>query len=306
MSLIQVAMDERYIKSLDLVLEGLWIELSGDSLAESDACVANVNAVIDMFKDKTLFDIDSEWLERQLDKLYAVPNPLPIQENQLKVNVMTVHQSKGLEFDYVFIVGSTRKSSINQSPLVAWSKLPNSELSVLACNAGLEINEMDKSFSEFIGSHKRRKELEELKRVAYVAVTRGVKKVFISGKMSEKEGELKPPMKSTLLGVLFNEEDFHINVHNAENAFEKTEIKAKRIIIQRELSEALPECHLLANYRGKQTLTKIERATDWMLKSSEIESSVFNEVKGWFLGKSNEFLTESKHQEIFSCDIYFA
>ena len=283
MNLITIAMDDRYLKTLDSILEGLWIELSGDSLAKSMACVANVNTVLEVLRDKMLFDIDAEWLDRQLDKLYAAPLFSPEKVNKSKVSVMTVHQSKGLEFDYVFIVGATRKSAITQSHLIAWDQLPNNQVSVLACSADLEIGGQDKNYYQFIGAYKRKKELEELKRVGYVAITRGIKKVWIMGNVNQKEGEIKIPNKNSLLGVLFESGNIAIESHQVLSDKNDELIIPQIEVIERDLNDKLPECHLLEKYRGEQTTSTIKSATEWELQSSEIERTVFNELKGRLL-----------------------
>ena len=42
--------------------------------------------------------LDLEWLEARLDRLYASHNP-----TGARIELMTLHKAKGLQFDYVFM-----------------------------------------------------------------------------------------------------------------------------------------------------------------------------------------------------------
>ncbi len=82
------------------------------------------------------------------------------------VKLMTVHASKGLEFDHVFLVDCLRQIPQDQPPLLLKAGLP----------PGIKIWEKDKRV--FSGSYenlleeRRQKEAEEARRILYVALTR--------------------------------------------------------------------------------------------------------------------------------------
>lgn len=87
------------------------------------------------------------------------------------VSIMTIHKSKGLEFEVVFVV-ATHKGQINKSePLAFYSK-----------NYGISVKVPDSKnhFYEMTKKENAVKEKAELKRVTYVALTRAKKELFIT------------------------------------------------------------------------------------------------------------------------------
>jgi len=82
------------------------------------------------------------------------------------IQLMTVHASKGLEFDHVFLVDTARPLPADSPPLLLQSGLP----------PGIRFWESDQKVhsGSFISllEDKKRKEMEEARRVFYVAMTR--------------------------------------------------------------------------------------------------------------------------------------
>lgn len=99
------------------------------------------------------------------------------------VQIMTIHKSKGLQFDHVFIWGCTNPKSRSQSSLCFFDE--ENGVSVKAETGGFNyFYEKQKGLSS-------RKETAELRRIIYVAVTRAVKDAFIMGEWNfNDKGEL--------------------------------------------------------------------------------------------------------------------
>ena len=100
--------------------------------------------------------------------------PLPMMRvtgNDKGVNLLTAHGSKGLEFEYVFLAGSNANNWEKKRPPGGGYKLPDTVFS-----------------SQPDGDN-----LEELRRVFYVAVTRAEKHLYISyAKLNNDGKELEP------------------------------------------------------------------------------------------------------------------
>lgn len=110
-------------------------------------------------------------------------------ERQEAVTIMTIHQSKGLQFKYVFITGIFENPRPESSSQVFFDEE----------NTGVSFRTLsgeDNYFQLKQTELSRAKELAEQKRKIYVAVTRAEKEVFLVGALSENQN-LKPATKKT-------------------------------------------------------------------------------------------------------------
>ncbi|MFL5744205.1 MAG: ATP-dependent helicase [Niastella sp.] len=103
--------------------------------------------------------------------------------NDKGVNLLTAHGSKGLEFEYVFIAGCNASSWEKKRKPGGGYKIPENVFLSLA--NGPAVNEAGKSD----------KDIEELRRLFYVALTRAEQHLFISYCRYKNDGkELEPSM----------------------------------------------------------------------------------------------------------------
>ncbi|CDZ78530.1 ATP-dependent helicase/nuclease subunit A [Legionella massiliensis] len=137
---------------------------------------------------------DLKELKEEFDKLYsqrATPS---------RLQIMTIHKSKGLEFDSVILPGLGSKSQSRDQPLLRWMKLPSKNHGEL-----LLISPIKAAYREecrvynYLGKLDAEKESYELQRLFYVAATRAKKRLFLFDS-SEKEG------KGTFRSLLKNQE----------------------------------------------------------------------------------------------------
>lgn len=107
----------------------------------------------------------------------------PIQEPN-RVHLMTIHASKGLEFDHVFVLGLGQDSSLSQNQILSFDEA-NSKISVaLRDDDG---KWMYSPLSEKVRDLLREREKEESLRVLYVALTRAKKSLYLSTKNQFKK-----------------------------------------------------------------------------------------------------------------------
>lgn len=158
-----------------------------------------INLTINFFADgfRTLYDYVNylkEAIETVEDESQAV-----ISDEVNSVKIMTIHQAKGLEFPIVFLYrcGEAARKSIARTKSV----LINKELGLLT---KVPLNE--NYFSEYEAAPivrlndyiSDRKNLAEIKRLFYVAITRAKNQLFIS---SSLEAALSPK-KGSFIGLL--------------------------------------------------------------------------------------------------------
>lgn len=106
----------------------------------------------------------------------------PLERSQA-VQIMTIHKSKGLQFDYVYLWGCTNiKSKSDFAPYYYEEE------------TGVSLKPMDGSGNYFQALAKEEeslKELAEFRRLVYVGITRAVKDVVITGRIDVRDGSLK-------------------------------------------------------------------------------------------------------------------
>ena len=149
---------------------------------------------------------------QSLEKQYASPN----ETHENPVQIMTMHKSKGLEFDSVFLPQLHKSPRADEPELLYWlersasnslnhaSDAPVSEfiLSPLSKN-----KDQDDRLSSCISNQKKRKQEFENVRVLYVACTRAKKRLYLTGLLSadnsQEQINIKEPSQRSMLGKIW-------------------------------------------------------------------------------------------------------
>ncbi|RLA24198.1 MAG: DNA helicase UvrD, partial [Gammaproteobacteria bacterium] len=186
-------------------IEGSWIALAGP---------ANLTEAIDLEAAKCFFEllerldkgadlIDFAQLETVVEQLFSPPDPLADERLQL----MTIHKSKGLEFDHVFLPGLGKRSRSDSKKLLNWLERPREGEIVpdLLLAPISEEGEGDSLITTFIKKAESDKTLLENDRLLYVATTRAKKQLTLFAHAElDNEGEaFKVPPSGSLLARLW-------------------------------------------------------------------------------------------------------
>lgn len=177
----------------------LLFELARKAEIQNLSIAAFVDSV-EKYKEK------SNSLDGKTEKLEGMDIPL---EQTSGVHILTIHKSKGLEYDTVFICGTHRKGK-NET---------NSKAVYCSKKYGISVNnpesEHQNYFYQLVDEENKKMQNAELRRLAYVALTRAKKEIFItSGKYSPSKdssgflpgGEKNP---ATIFNVLEPVFDFY-------------------------------------------------------------------------------------------------
>ena len=118
---------------------------------------------------------------------------------------MTIHKSKGLEFDHVFLPSLANQSASDKKSLIHWQMSINEENqeSLLIAPLGAYDDDEDQVYKYLRYEQSLRSRLEKT-RVMYVAATRAIKGLYLYAKLKSKEnGDINPPSKSSLLSTIW-------------------------------------------------------------------------------------------------------
>lgn len=185
----------------DLV-EGIWLELGGPSLAGRELPLAAL--VLD---EIARHDVGGDCpdvlaLGRALDGSRA---SLP--RAGARVQVMTIHKAKGLEFDTVIVPGLGRAIRREDRPVLLWQEVPEAgalDLLLAPINAS---GAADDPLYELLWGLRALQDLAESDRLLYVAVTRARERLHLLGQTREprsaSSGAAPGPGRGSLLERLW-------------------------------------------------------------------------------------------------------
>ncbi len=242
-------------KTLRQSVEAAWLQLNGPLIASQSVDGddrESARAYFDLLEQleqecafaETVLNV--ELIEQRLDKLFAESAAFGVDAQQelalSPVQIMTIHKSKGLEFDAVIIPGLDRKAPADALPILAWqehifdsgqSGLVLCPVDATASYAGAEINrgmDDDAGFAqaatgfrganaqgkntsaelyEFLRTENRRAGDYEMTRLLYVATTRARSRLLLTAKLPaaveapQSIADLKKPTGNSLLARLW-------------------------------------------------------------------------------------------------------
>jgi ATP-dependent exoDNAse (exonuclease V) beta subunit len=168
------ALDQSRRRPLRRHVELTWRALGGPACLR-DAAEQEDARVFFTLLDKldTAGDLpEFQLLDDELGRLCAAPDP-----NAPKtIQVMTMHKSKGLEFDNVILPGLSNKPRTGSTPLLRWAEF---EDLVVGCirETGADRDPV----YDYLGVHDRLRQHHEAGRLLYVAATRAKKRLHLFG-----------------------------------------------------------------------------------------------------------------------------
>ncbi len=231
-------------------------------------------------------------LDLLLEIAYAPPDPLSVRS---PVQIMTVHRAKGLEFDVVFLpyldwnpLGGSGK----ESPPYLLQRLPGSTGEhLIALSPDRRLKKEDKTYDLLKDIWKKR-QLGESKRLFYVAATRAKKELYLSGLVTERDGEYSAT-KNSFLSYLLAHTGLKAMVESMPDpVLSATGAVAPAISIKSELPEPIPftpeklSCQVISpsSLKGELTLresgsnTHTSQITDYHLARGTVIHRLFEHL----------------------------
>ncbi|MBB6521590.1 UvrD-helicase domain-containing protein [Pseudoteredinibacter isoporae] len=279
------AQENRGRKPLRQWIEGFWLSVGGPACLLEEADIDNAKTYFELLESEGWHIKEWQLFRSKVDTLFA----RPATDSDPKLQVMTIHKSKGLEFDHVFIPELDRRPRSNENALFLWQQRINdsghSDL-LMAPLASREFNSQldEKALAAQNGLYQLLREEEKLKteyeatRLLYVACTRAIKKLHLYAALpidekalasAEENGPLsnlplKTPSSSSLLAKIWPSISEELNVYplqedNGARADERPDVQQRHPsedfnlqLDERWQSPEFPESQLLASYRGRE------------------------------------------------------
>jgi ATP-dependent exoDNAse (exonuclease V) beta subunit len=193
-------------------IEQIWRQLGGAQCLTNVADLQDANAYFTLLEQCTHAGVISEErLTERVEKLYSSPNPDIAARS---IQLMTIHKSKGLEFDCVIVPGLGHAPKKQGKRLVYWehvdvpAKGPCVVPAVAPFKGSDDTSSHEDAEVDADGVYTLLRDLEaqrehyEAQRLLYVAVTRARQTLHLLGSFKDDEGELKPA-KGSLLALLW-------------------------------------------------------------------------------------------------------
>ncbi len=199
---MQVAFGQSGYRQLRQRVESLWLQLGGLDL---------INNARDLLAVRVFFDLldtldhagrlrSLEQLERGLEKLFAPTDPAAS-----RVQVLTIHKAKGLEFDSVILPGLGRQPRASDKELLQMLRFTDNQGAERLLMTTLEASgEESGSISRFIRMLDDKREQHERQRLLYVATTRAKQRLYLLGHANwSAKHDIPKPHKQSLLQELW-------------------------------------------------------------------------------------------------------
>ena len=179
-------------------VQSCWRDLGGPAVYPSASDTADAESLFRLIEKLAPYgNLNPVELDERLDRLYAAPN-----SSGRAVEVMTIHKSKGLEFDTVILAGLHRRPPPDKPPLMRFEQ---SEGELLLGPIKHRVHDKSDPVSVYLAEREKKRAAYEIDRLLYVALTRARHQLHLIGTLDLDETKgVKSPGAVSLLGRLWD------------------------------------------------------------------------------------------------------
>ncbi len=221
-------------------IRGIWLMLNGTACLWEQSDIVDVQAFFSCLDNLDRSNqFSPERMDTEIIKLFATPDSQG--EN---LQMMTIHKSKGLEFDTVILPGLGAKIGGNTSgsSLLLWEEVTVDNQTELLAASYIPKSARDKNHDkdavsayDYLETLENERDTNEDARVLYVAATRAERKLHLVGIANQKTNQNGKkeinPVKNTYLDLLWSA---------VSHKFEATEFVENAAIIEDDIANFTP------------------------------------------------------------------
>lgn len=202
--ILQDALIAKQHSRISRVIRSTFNELGGEQILRSDSERDSLERFYEILRASEVagsLENFSEF-ESKIEKSFV--SSVPAASDTNPVQIMTIHKSKGLEFDHVFLPGLARSSRADDKSILLWHQRLNAlgENKLFLATMSATGND-DNNLYNLLRFEKAEKSRLESTRLLYIGVTRAMKSVYLSAALADKEGEAAAPGARTLLATIW-------------------------------------------------------------------------------------------------------
>lgn len=206
MKVLEPAWRERQRKPLRQWLEGIWRALGGPALLADPGDQQDIPSYFALLERHQQGGALRDWEEFRsaVDRLFAAPRP----DADPRLQVMTLHKSKGLEFDTVIIPGLDRGGNNDDKELLLWQQRLNSQGEPQLLLGPLAPTGQDAdSLYKFMRTEAKIRDSFEATRLLYVGCTRAIKRLHLLAciGLDPRSGKVRQPRQGSLMHTIWPE-----------------------------------------------------------------------------------------------------
>ena len=184
-------------------LKFTWLALGGPQCLQDTHAQSHCDTLFDLIAHLEQEESTLRWetLQERVDSLFAEPHA----HGEQAVNIMTIHKSKGLEFDHV-ILPHLESGSANASPeLLKWQEHIDQHQQTGLVMAPIKAStQTTDPIYDAINRYESKKSLYERQRLLYVAVTRAKTSLHVFATVDVNDDDtLKSPRNNSALQLLW-------------------------------------------------------------------------------------------------------
>jgi len=201
-TIFSIAFKNRSRKPLRVWVESVWLALGGPGAIANSLEKNSPEYFFDLLENHDSGGRISDWIafDESLAKLYDRPT------EDSRIQVMTIHKAKGLEFDTVILPGLNKSTRNSDKELLVWQDFMDEHGHAHTLLSPLsEVGEKDELYI-YLAREKKIRDNFESARLLYIACTRAIKNLHLTMelKRDEKNGELKSPAAGSLANHIWD------------------------------------------------------------------------------------------------------
>ncbi len=202
--ILREALTAKQQTRISRVIRMTFNELGGENILRSASESDSLERFFEILKSSEAAGSLENFSEFKAKIERSFVSSVPVAADANPVQIMTIHKSKGLEFDHVFLPGLARTSRADDKSILLWHQRLNQhgENKLFLATLSATGSE-DNNLYNLLRFEKAEKSRLESTRLLYIGVTRAMKSVYLSATLADKDGETATPGSRTLLATIW-------------------------------------------------------------------------------------------------------